>query len=215
MLPGNDTSISATNDTDIFSKIDFAVATENAALTNNWQRFQIGLNDTNLDDAKYPFGIQFAGESGQKQIFYLKGVTLDSRPAQDPLPTVTDSLNETSLANTTTLTANINANGTSSPAPSTIEFGGNATGGQPPYSYSWNFGDGNNNHSTSLGPRYPIHLLRPEIILLRLHKDSSNPSQNASANILVTISSPKTDTVAEALVATIDANSTTSPAPPL
>ena len=106
---GNDTSISATNDTDIFSKIDFAVATENVTLTNKWQRFQIGLNDTNLNDAKYPFGIQFAGDSGQKQTFYLKGVTLDSRPAQDPLPTVTDSLNDTSLANTTTLTANIDA----------------------------------------------------------------------------------------------------------
>ena len=42
---------------------------------------------------------------------------------------------------------------------------------------------------------------------------SSNPPQNASANIVVTITSPMTGTVAEGLVATIDANSTKSPAP--
>ena len=211
---GNDTSISATNDTDIFSKIDFAVATENVTLTNKWERFQIGLNDTNLNDAKYPFGIQFAGDSGQKQTFYLKGVTLDSRPAQDPLPTVTDSLNETSLANTTTLTANIDANSTNSPAASTIEFGGNATGGSAPYSYSWNFGDGNNNNSTYLGPKVPHTFAKAGNYTITLAaKDSSNPPQNASANIVVTITSPMTGTVAEGLVATIDANSTKSPAP--
>ena len=57
---GNDTNLSTSNDTDIFPKIDFAIATENVTLTNKWERYQIALNDTELIDANYPFGVQLA-----------------------------------------------------------------------------------------------------------------------------------------------------------
>ena len=57
--------------------------------------------------------------------------------------TIGPTVNETETV-AEALTANIDANTTNSPAPATIEFGGNATGGSTPYSYSWNFGDGNN-----------------------------------------------------------------------
>lgn len=85
---GNTTNVLSKNDTDIFPRINFSVVTENVTLKNDWQRFEIGLNGTELSDATYPFGIQLAADSTQQQIFYIKGITLDSQPAKDPLPTV-------------------------------------------------------------------------------------------------------------------------------
>ena len=105
---GNETQVSSKNDTEIFAKINFSVVTDNVSLTNDWQRFEIGLNGTALSDATYPFGIQLVADSTQKQIFYIKGVTLDNKPAQNPLPTVYDSLNSTSINSTKLLTAHIN-----------------------------------------------------------------------------------------------------------
>ena len=80
-------------------------------------------------------------------MFYIKGVTLDSKPALNPLPT----LNETGKGNTTNLTITLNSNITNGngPAPFTAEFKGNASGGSAPYLFSWNFGDGGNN--TAIG----------------------------------------------------------------
>ena len=88
VVAGNTTNVSSKNDTDIFPRINFSVVTENVTLKNDWQRFEIGLNGTELSDATYPFGIQLAADSTQQQIFYIKGITLDSQPAKDPLPTV-------------------------------------------------------------------------------------------------------------------------------
>ena len=110
MAVGNETQVSSKNDTEIFAKINFSVVTDNVSLTNDWQRFEIGLNGTALSDATYPFGIQLVADSTQKQIFYIKGVTLDNKPAQNPLPTVYDSLNSTSINSTKLLTAHINTN---------------------------------------------------------------------------------------------------------
>ena len=58
---GNDTQVSSKNDTEIFTRINFSVVTDNVSLTNDWQRFEIGLNGTALSDATYPFGIQLVG----------------------------------------------------------------------------------------------------------------------------------------------------------
>ena len=190
---GNDTQVSSKNDTEIFTRINFSVVTENVSLTNDWQRFEIGLNGTALSDATYPFGIQLAADSTQKQIFYIKGVTLDNKPAQNPLPTVYDSLNSTSINSTESLTAHINANSTNSNAPATIEFRTNSTGGLAPYSFSWNFDDGGN--STSNGQKVLHTFYRSGHYNITLAaKDSDTPSQNAFANTLVTITSSANQT---------------------
>ena len=116
------------------------------------------------------------------------------------------------------LTATIDANSTNSPVPATIEFAGNATGGSAPYSYSWNFGDGNN--STYFGSKVPHAFDKAGNYIITLSaKDSGTPSQNASANVVVAIGADvnktvaQTETVAEPLTATIDANGTNSPVP--
>jgi PKD repeat protein len=190
---GNDTQVSSKNDTEIFTRINFSVVTDNVSLTNDWQRFEIGLNGTALSDATYPFGIQLAADSTQKQIFYIKGVTLDNEPAQNPIPTVYDSLNSTSINSTELLTAHINANSTNSSAPATIEFRANSTGGLAPYLFSWNFDDGDN--STSNGQRVLHTFYKSGLYNITLTaKDSGTTSQNAFANTLVTIISSANQT---------------------
>ena len=63
------------------------------------------------------------------------------------------------------LTVTIDANSTNSPVPATIEFAGNATGGLAPYSYTGILGMATT--ARTLVRRYRMHLIRPEIILLR------------------------------------------------
>ena len=135
----------------------------------------------------------WSADSTQKQIFYIKGVTLDNKPAQNPLPTVYDSLNRTSINSTESLTAHINAKYTNSNAPATIEFRTNSTGGLAPYSFSWNFDDGGN--STSNGQKVLHTFYRSGHYNITLAaKDSDTPSQNAFANTLVTITSSANQT---------------------
>ena len=216
---GNSTSASNTNDTDIFPKIDFAVATDNVTLKNDWQRFEIGLNGTDLSDASYPFGIQMTADSSQKQTFFIKGVTLDTKPPVNPLPTAFDSL----LNSTGQLTAKIDANSTNSTAATTIEFTANTTGGLAPYSMKWDFGDGNS--TDNVGQKVLRTFDKPGDYNITLSaEDSGTPSQNTSASMLITISpaANKTDselsnltmaatnsTLANATAAISDTNSTT------
>jgi len=197
---GNDTQLSSKNDTDIFPKINFSVVTDNVSLTNDWRRFEIGLNGTALSDASYPFGIQLAADSSQKQIFYIKGITLDNKPAKNPLPTVHDSLNSTSDNSTEPMTALINSNSTNSSAPATIEFRANSTGGLAPYSFTWNFDD-DNSTSTDQNVLHTFHNAGLYNITLGA-KDSSTPSQNKFVNTLVTITAPANRTTNSSLNAT-------------
>jgi PKD repeat protein len=221
---GNDTKLSTTNDTDIFPKVNFSIVTENVTLKNDWQRFEIGLNDAVLSDAAYPFGIQFSADSAQKQVFYIKGVTLNEQAAQNPLDTSVDLLNNTNITSTNTLaiaslnitnnfTAQIVSNGTNYPAPATIGFEANSTGGWAPYSYSWNFGDGSDGTEVGNKVSHTFDKSGQYTVALAV-QDSSIPSQNGSATILVKMSPSINETETLPMVVqnnTInDANSTTT-----
>ena len=103
-------------------------------------------------------------------------------------------------------------NSTNNTAPATVEFNADATGGSPPYFLSWNFGDGIN--STGVGENITHTFTRVGDYNITLSaKDSGTPSQNATANVLVTITSPANSTVRESLTTTILANSTNNTAP--
>ena len=83
------------NKVDTFPYQDFAITSRNVTLDNVWKRYEISLNNTNLEDVTHPFGFVITGDEPEvKQIFYLKGVTFDRKSAQDPLPVVnTNSIN--------------------------------------------------------------------------------------------------------------------------
>jgi hypothetical protein len=83
--------------------------------------------------------------------------------------------------------AMIDANSTSSPAPATIEFTANTTGGLGPYSLSWDFDDGGN--STEVADKVSRTFDKPGDYNISLAaRDSGTPSQDASATMMITIS---------------------------
>ena len=82
-----------------------------------------------------------------------------------------------------------------------------------PYSFSWNFDDGGN--GTSSGQKVSHTFNKPGNYNITLAaKDSSTPSQNASANMLVTITSPANQSTLGVMTAKIDANGTNYDAVP-
>jgi hypothetical protein len=99
--------------TNIFSNLHFAVMSKNITLTNDWARYQIGLNGSNLAGVTAPFGFivskvrsqapatlsnnanpQLTDANASQIGFFLKGVTFDNNPAINPIST-TNSLNST------------------------------------------------------------------------------------------------------------------------
>jgi hypothetical protein len=192
---GNDSSSSiVANDTDKFPGIDFAIATENITLNNNWQRIEIPLNGTDLSNANYPLGIQLIANSSQKQVLYIKGVSADKGEAVNPILLAYDSQNSSSVnsanltnSSGTELKVRIEANSSSGETPVTMEFIANATGGVFPYFFDWTLASSN---ETYLGKGETIqHTFNQsgQYVIRLAAKDSSDPPQNASAFKVVNI----------------------------
>lgn len=75
------------NGVDVFPGEQFAFITKNLTLDSDWKRFEINLNQTSLEGIIHPFGFVLSDYgSGLKQILYLKGITFDRKPAQNPIP---------------------------------------------------------------------------------------------------------------------------------
>ena len=88
-------------------------------------------------------------------------------------------------SSTPSLTSSIIRNPASPTVGQSISFTGLATGGTPPYSYSWNFGDG----SSANGP-YVTHTYEAPhtFAVTETVKDSSSPEQTVSNSQIVTVS---------------------------
>jgi hypothetical protein len=99
VVAGKNTTASAVmqNLSDVFSNQKFGAATQDISLANGWKRYEIDLTGTNLKDINFPFGFIIKGKGSEKMVFYLKGVTYDSQPAQNSLPTI--QLNKPPVAN--------------------------------------------------------------------------------------------------------------------
>jgi hypothetical protein len=86
---GRSTYTPATKNVDTFPNQDFAITTKNVTLGEFWKRYEISLDKTRLEDVTHPFGFVITGpEPEVNQVFYLKGVTFDRKPAVNPLPLV-------------------------------------------------------------------------------------------------------------------------------
>jgi len=115
--PSNSSSISP----NIFANLKFAVIGKDVTLTNEWTRYQLSLNGSDLTGVTDPFGFVLSKVRSQSQApsssnsrqppltdanashiaIFLKGVTFDSNPAVKPIPTVqSTSINTTSTTTT-------------------------------------------------------------------------------------------------------------------
>jgi PKD repeat protein len=85
------------------------------------------------------------------------------------------------------LSAAITASPTSGQIPLTVNFTGNASGGTPPYSYSWNFGDGLS--STAQNPSHTYSIAGTYTATFTV-TDSASTAANASVIIVVSNKNP-------------------------
>jgi PKD repeat protein len=112
--------------------------------------------------------------------------TLTVTDSSSPAKTATASLTTTVSAVGNPLAAAASATPTSGQAPLTVAFAGTATGGNPPYSYNWNFGDGsapsaaqNPSHTYSSAGTYSATLTVT---------DRSSPAKTATSSVSITAS---------------------------
>ncbi|MDQ1743065.1 MAG: hypothetical protein QOE23_1404 [Pseudonocardiales bacterium] len=118
-------------------------------------------------------------------------VTDGSAPAKTATATVTITVSSVGSA----LSATASGNPTSGQTPLTVAFTGSASGGTPPYTYTWNFGDGSAT-STAQNPSHTYNTAGTYTATLTA-KDSSSPVKSATATVSVT-ASPIAGTVPDA-----------------
>jgi hypothetical protein len=73
----------AVSDGRAVSILDFDIRTKPVTLTNEWQKFEVDLSSTNLSGVVGAFGME-PGE-GQTVRVFVKGMTIESEPADEPL----------------------------------------------------------------------------------------------------------------------------------
>ena len=118
----------------IFKTERFALTTQEVKLDKDWKKYEVDLSGVDLKGITHPFAFELAGNGGQKQIVYIKGVVYDDELAENPLAATAEEVIDP-------LIASIISNSTEGVAPATFKFEANVTGGTEPYSIVWNFED--------------------------------------------------------------------------
>jgi PKD repeat protein len=111
--------------------------------------------------------------------------TLTVTDASSPAKTATSSVVVTVSAVGNPLATTVSATPTSGQIPLSVAFTGTATGGTPPYSYSWAFGDGST--STAQNPSHTYSSAGTFTATLTV-TDSSSPAKTASSSVSITAS---------------------------
>jgi hypothetical protein len=145
----------SSNNNNLFTNQEFAVSSQNVTLNQTWNYLEMNLEGAQqkLANVKYPFGLEVAqGKGNAVTVVYLKGITYSSEPVQQEYllepssaNTTATSLPMTSAQTTPTTSLNITLqdNATESVnAPATVEFNATVINGQEPYSFNWDFKDG-------------------------------------------------------------------------
>lgn len=65
------------------SVLDFDVRTKPVTLTNEWEKFEVDLAGADLASVTSAFGIE--PTEGQTVLIFLKGITIEAEPAEEPL----------------------------------------------------------------------------------------------------------------------------------
>jgi PKD repeat protein len=114
---------------------------------------------------------------------YTAALTVTDSSA--PAKTATSNVTVTVSAVGNPLMATASATPTSGQVPLNVAFTGTATGGSPPYSYSWNFGDGS--ASTAQNPGHTYNSAATYTATLTV-TDSSAPAKTATSSVTITAS---------------------------
>ena len=146
----------SSNNNNLFTNQEFVVSSQNVTLNQTWNYLEMSLEGAQqkLANVKYPFGLEVAqGKGNAVTVVYLKGITYSSEPVQQEYllepssaNTTATSLPITSVQTTaaTLLNITLQDNATESVnAPATVEFNATVINGQEPYSFDWDFKDGN------------------------------------------------------------------------
>ena len=112
--------------------------------------------------------------------------TLTVTDSSSPAKTATANVTITVSAVGNPLKATASAVPSSGQVPLNVAFTGSAAGGTPPYSYSWNFGDGSA-ASTAQNPSHTYSNAGTYTAALTV-TDSSSPAKTATANVTITAS---------------------------
>ncbi len=112
--------------------------------------------------------------------------TLTVTDTTSPAKTATSSVSLTVSAVGMALAATAAATPTSGQIPLAVSFSGTATGGTPPYGYSWNFGDGSA-VSTTQNPAHTYSTAGTYTASLTV-TDTSSPPKTASSSVTITAS---------------------------
>jgi PKD domain len=168
----------------IFESESFALTTEEIGLENDWRKYEVDLTGVDLRGITLPFGFELSeGAGSQKQVFYMKGVTYDSEPAENPLATTAEALVMTPLS------TEISGNATSGEAPMTVELGSNTTGGIEPYvDPRWEFGDDEEGEGANVSHTYS----EPGEYNVTFTVDDSG-NQTASDSLIVLVTEPEAE----------------------
>ena len=144
--------------------------------------------------APYAYSWNF-GDGSATSTSQNPGHTYSSAGTYTATLTVTDSASPAHKAASTVivkvsavgspLTASASALPTSGQVPLNVSFTGSASGGTPPYSYSWNFGDGSAT-STAQNPHHTYNSAGTYTATLTV-TDSSSPAKMASSKVPITV----------------------------
>jgi hypothetical protein len=143
------------NNNNLFTNQEFVVSSQNVTLNQTWNYLEMNLEGAQqkLANVKYPFGLEVAqGKGNAVTVVYLKGITYSSEPVQQEYLLEPSSANTTATSlpmtseqttPTTSLNITLQDNATESVnAPATVEFNATVINGQEPYSFNWDFKDG-------------------------------------------------------------------------
>ena len=128
----------------IFDNERFARSSDQVTLRDDWTKFEIDLADTDLREITHPFGLEIAKGSGEKsQIVYIKGVIVDdeSVDSETELATAAEEVEESE--DEEDMSVEISSDSTIGDSSSSFRLRSTVTGGEGPYSYLWDFDDGN------------------------------------------------------------------------
>jgi len=130
----------------------------------------------------------YSTEQNPSHTYYADGnytailTVTDNEDSQD-----SDSVTITVTVPLTPVVASSSASPNSGDSPLTVDFTGNATGGTPPYSYYWNFGDGQS--SSQQNPSHTYNNAGNYSVIFTV-RDSNNTQDSDSLTISVTAPPP-------------------------